>query len=250
MDLGAFIRVAWRFRALLAGGILLATVVAMLSVGRVQLIDGKPAFTFRQPEVWLSTSTVLVTQDGFPWGRAVLDEMIKVDSGTAEPTLVPRFGDQGRYAGLAALYAELAKGDAIQRSVAQRSIPGQRYEPVVVEATGGTPMPLLYFNGYGPSAEAAIDVAKRSSNAFRNFLTEQQTRSGIRRDKRVEVVVTQQAGPPTVFEARSYVRPLFLFLLISMAFLALAFALENFRPRARPELREAPAASDPPARAA
>jgi hypothetical protein len=74
----------------------------------------------------------------------------------------------------------------------------------------------------------------RASKAFRRFLDREQAASGIPSDKRIKVVVTQRATKPELFEKRSLVRPIFLFLLINMGFLALAFALENLRPRRQP----------------
>ena len=131
------------------------------------------------------------------------------------------------------------------------SKPGERYESSVVKSVdSGSSLPMIYMKGYGPSAQAAVDMANRSAEAFRDFLRTEQRESDIPDEKRVEVVVTQRASGAEVFEARSYVRPIFLFLLIMMAVLALAFCLENLRPRTMrppaPDLREA----EPPARAA
>ena len=95
-----------------------------------------------------------------------------------------------------------------------------------------------------------MDVAQRASKAFRNFLDREQAANGIPAEKRIKVVVTQKATSPELFEKRSIVRPIFLFLLINMGFLALAFALENLRPRARPTPQEVGAVDERPARAA
>jgi hypothetical protein len=252
MDLSAYLRVALRYKRLLLVGLLLATAISAYSFLRI----GPDGVSYRQGETYLSASTLFVTQAGFPWGRSVLDEMIRVQSAEGTPdTFVPKYGDPGRYSGLAALYAELAKGDAVQREVMKTSGPGEYYDASVVKSVdAGASLPMIYMKGYGPSAEASIAMANRAADAFREYLADQQGREDIPENKRVEVVVTQRAGGAEVFEARSFVRPIFLFLLISMAFLALAFGLENLRPRG---VKQAPDLPDehevhfePPVRAA
>ena len=74
MDLGRFISVAWRFRGLLAAGLLIATLVSVSALARVSISGGKPTLTYREEESWTSASTLFITQSGFPWGRAILDE--------------------------------------------------------------------------------------------------------------------------------------------------------------------------------
>lgn len=230
MDLGRYLQVMRRFKKLLAIGLVIAVGLAIVSVARVGFDGGKPTFDYRQSESYRSAATLLVTQEGFPYGRAVLDDMVEVDGGGPEPMLVPKFGDAGRYSGLAALYAELAKGDAVARQVMEAAKPGEHYTAEVVkDPQTGAALPLIYLVGYGTSAEAAATVAQRATKAFQSYLGSEQAKSDIPPAKRVEVVVTQKASAPEVFSARSFVRPMFLFVLVVMAFLALAFGLENLR---------------------
>ena len=235
MDLGRFITVAWRFRALLVGGLLIATVVAVSSFARIGLSTSGPTFSYREAESWTSASTLFITQSGFPWGRAILDDVVTIDTPEgSEPMTVPKYGDPGRYSGLAALYAELAKSDGVQAAVMKNSLPGESVEPMVVQSPGSnTALPLMTLKSFGPTPESAQRVAIRASKAFREFLDREQAASGIPESKRVKVVVTQKATNPELFEKRSLVRPIFLFLLINMGFLALAFALHNLQPRGR-----------------
>ncbi|NUT55032.1 MAG: hypothetical protein HOQ03_03480, partial [Thermoleophilia bacterium] len=238
MDLGRFISVAWRFRGILAIGLLTATLVGIVSMARITIGSGGPSLTYRSQESWTSASTLFITQSGFPWGRAILDDMITIDTPGADPVVVPKYGDPGRYSGLAALYAELAKSDGVQAAVMKNSLPGEYVEPMVVQSPGSnTALPLMTLKAFGPTPEAAENVAMRASRAFRQFLDREQASSGIPPEKRIKVVVTQKATTPELFEKRSMVRPIFLFLLINMGFLALAFALENLRPRQQPPQR-------------
>jgi hypothetical protein len=251
MDLGRFLSVAWRFRVLLALGILLATLVSVASLARIGVNGLSPSLTYREQESWTSASTLFITQSGFPWGRAILDDMITIENEGAAPTTVPKYGDPGRYSGLAALYAELAKSDGVQAAVMKNSRPGEFVEPMVVQSPGAnTALPLMTLKAFGPTPESATDVAQRASKAFRQFLDRQQAQNGIAPEERIKVVVTQRATTPELFEKRSYVRPIFLFLLINMGFLALAFALENLRPRALPTPQEVGPVEERPARAA
>ena len=255
MDLGRLLSVVWRFRLLLATGLLLAAVVALASMARISLVGVKPDLSYREQESWTSASTLFITQSGFPWGRAILDDMVKVDTPPgAEPLTVPKYGDPGRYSGLAALYAELAKSDGVQAAIMRNSRPGEFVEPMVVQSPGAnTALPLMTLKAFGPTPESAMDVAQRASKAFRRFLDREQAANGIPADKRIKVVVTQRATNPELFKKRSIVRPVFLFLLINMGFLALAFALENLRPRSRAIPQEVEVENGPverPARAA
>lgn len=230
MDLGRFISVVWRFRLLLGIGVLVATLISVASLARISTAG----LQYREQESWTSASTLFITQSGFPWGRAILDDMITIENEGAPPTMVPKYGDPARYSGLAALYAELAKSDGVQAAVMKDSQPGEFVEPMVVQSPGAnTALPLMTLKAFGPTPESAQNVAIRASRAFRNFLDRQQAMSGIPSDERVKVVVTQKATIPELFEKRSLVRPIFFFLLINMGFLAFAFALENLRPRAR-----------------
>lgn len=232
MDLRRFIAVVWRFRLLLALGLLLAVVLAMMSMVRVVVDGGTPKVVHRQSNTWLSASTLLVTQSGFPWGRAILDETIKGSDGAGEPGEIARFADPARYSGLAALYSRLAKADEVQAEVQRGSSTGQYYDTEVVkDANSQAVLPMIYIKGYGRTPQAAEDVANRASLVFRRYLRELQNESNILPEKRVVVSVTQKAGATELFDKRSSVRPIMLFLLVMLGFLALAFTLENLRPR-------------------
>jgi hypothetical protein len=246
MDLGRFISVVWRFRLLLAAGLLLASLISITSLARITT-DG---ITYRQQESWTSASVLFITQDGFPWGRAILDDMITIENEGAPPTQLPKYGDPARYSNLASLYAELAKSDGVQAAVMKDSQPGEFVEPMVVSSPGSsTALPLMTLKAFGPTPESAANTAQRSSKAFRQYLDKQQAANGIPPNERIQVVVTQKATTPELFEGRSYVRPIFFFLLINMGFLALAFALENLRPRAIPAPQQVESV-ERPARAA
>ncbi len=241
MDIARFVQVVWRFKLLLAVGMVLAVATAIYSAFTVSM-SGGPKLAYKSQETWLSASSVLVTQAGFPWGRATLDDTIVLPPPAAgeKSQVVPRFSDPGRFSGLAALYSQLAKADAVVGRVKAKSGPFEYYDAEVVKASdGSTALPMIYIKGYGPSQKASEHVANLATEEFRRYLEESQTKSRIADDKRVEVLVTQRATNAEIFEKRSLVRPIMMFLLISMGFLALAFGLENLRPRT-PRASKAP----------
>ena len=143
-------------------------------------------------ETWLSASTLLVTQAGFPWGRAILDEMCRRRQRAAgKDEIVPRFGDPGRYSGLAALYAELAKGDAVQAKVkgirARRVLRGE-----VVRCRARACAADDLHQGLRAVAECR-DRRSPTAPARRSSTTSNAAgREPDRDDKRVEVTVTQR----------------------------------------------------------
>jgi hypothetical protein len=231
VDFAVYLRVLWRFRLLVLAGATAALGLALLSVVRVDFDGIPPKLEYRDHEVWSSSATLFVTQEGFPWGRAILDETVKVEGQSGEAAYVPRYGDGGRYSGLAQLYVELAKSDAVRLAVLRNSPPGSSYQPDVVKsADGGTVLPLIYMTGFAPTPRAARATATVATRAFRRFLALEQERNRIPDDKRVSVAVTSAPGPAAVFEARSYTRQIFVFLLVFGAVIALAFVLENVRP--------------------
>lgn len=224
----------WRFRLIVVIGVLLGAALALASFARIEFVDGKPRLSARAPEVWLSASTLFVTQDGFPWGRTIFDETLTIEGAGGEETVIPRFGEPGRYSGLATLYVELAKSDTVRRAFRASAPPGVTYQPDVVKSSdGGSVLPMIYMKGYGPSPELAEGAANIAAEQFQRYLSEEQARANIAEDRRVEVVITSRAIPAQIVEPRSVVRPIFLLLLVLMATVGLVFMLENLRPRVR-----------------
>jgi hypothetical protein len=232
VDFAVYLRVLWRFKALMLAGAAAALGLALLSVVRVGFDGGVPKLQYRDQEVYASSATLFVTQEGFPWGRAILDDTLKVQGQDGMPSYIPRYGDSGRYSGLAQLYVELAKSDAVRIAVLRHSPRGSSYQPDVVKsADGGTVLPLIYMTGFGTTPQAARATARTATQAFRNFLAQEQERNLIPAEKRVFVNVMSEPNRAWVFTPRSYTRQIFVFLLVFGAVIALAFVLENVRPQ-------------------
>ena len=107
MDLSLYLRTFWRFRLLVVFGFLLAVVLGLFSFVKVDFGNGFDV-SYCDSEQWGSSSSVFVTQEGFPLGRSIYDEVVPVEPGSADPngtSYVPRYADPSRFSSYANLYA-------------------------------------------------------------------------------------------------------------------------------------------------
>jgi hypothetical protein len=222
VDLGVFFRVIWRFKVVVAIGFVLALALATLSLARVDFKGGSPSLSYRQQEQWQSYTTLIISPRGFPWGRSVFS----LDF------------DPSRYATLATIYSNLAQSDAVKRimvrdwNVRQGAIQAQ---PVLASANNSSapPLPLMTIAATTSSARSSAQVAERATSAFLDFLRAEQSTNGIPKNKRVVVEEIKHATPPLLLKGRSKTTPVAVFLAVMIAFIGLAFVLENLRPRVR-----------------
>jgi len=219
VDLSLYFRVFWRFRFLVAAGLLLAIALSFLSFVRVDL-NGSTALRYREPEKWTSSTTLLVQPPGFTWGEVSSADLSVVNT----------------YGSLALLYAKLATSDAVKRIVLR----GGPIKPATIDATyvsqtpadpNGAPLPLISISATAPSPQRAVSAVSRQTAAFVSYLSDQQAQHGIRPGKRVRVSLIQQAQPAELIKGRSKTLPIVVFLTVMLAVIGLAFMLENLRPR-------------------
>lgn len=226
MDLQLVARVVWRFRLLVAMGLLLAVTLAALSVLRV----GPDGVAYRESELYASSSRLLVTQRGFPWGRAVPEQT----GATAEEQarqLGVQFANPDRFISLAVLYAQLATSDAI-RDVMLKTGPivGEILASPVV-AQNNVSLPLIDIVGVAPDPIGAIKLGERATQALSAYLERQQNANHVPRENRIVVQVLSRPQPPQLFQGRSFTLSIVVFLTTLIATIGLAFVLENVRPR-------------------
>lgn len=233
MDLALHLRVLWRFRYLVLCGILLATCLSFLTFVRVSISEGSINIGYRQSEVWKSSVTLFLTQDGFPWGRA-FQGYLPADVDKGQPP-VP-IGDTNRLSSLATLYAQLASSDAVRR-IMLRDGPLRGGVSATTLAPSlnysGPPLPLISIEANGPTPTDAVHVARRGTAAFLTYLDEQQSDAGIPRRERVIVQVIQRPAGAALVEGRRKTLPMIVFMTTMLAVFGLAFVLENLRPRMR-----------------
>jgi hypothetical protein len=237
MDLQLYIRVIWRFRFLVLGGLILALLLAFASIARFSF-DGGPSVTFREKEQWVSVGTMLVTEPGFPLGRSVFEEKVP-PVGTDKPqTYTPENAPSGRFIELANTYPELVTGDDVREIMLRDGPVRGLVEATALVASNGSDaaLPMLSIRGIASTPEGAMVVAQRANKAFQEYLAGQQARGRIPSDERAVLTQVRAPSPATtvLLEGRSKTVPIVVFLTVMLAILGLAFILENLRPRARP----------------
>ena len=232
MDFRLYAQVLWRFKLIVLLGLLLAMSLALLSVVRVSS-DG---FTYRQAELWSSTTRLSVTQEGFPWGRLYAAEPTG-DELTSPGEEAARLGipiaDPQRFNNLAVLFAQLTTSDPVRR-VIRRSGPikGQLIaNPLVAGGDIKIQLPLIDMMAISDSPLGAVTLAERGANALQRYLSQQQRAGKVPRADRVVIEQVVSPTPPSVFRPRSKTMPIVIFLAVMLGTVGLAFLLENVRPR-------------------
>lgn len=237
MDLGVYLRTLWRFRLLVACGVLLAATLAFLSFVKVDPSNGF-TLSYRDSEQWSSTAQVFVTQEGFPLGRSIYDEVIPVGpTGTdADATsYVPRYADPSRFASYANLYARLVGSDLLQREMERdRPLRGTVGASAGVDPRNpGIVLPIVEIQGLATTATDARDTAARATRALLDYVRQEQAAADIAPSRRIILRVLDNPTPPALVAGRKMTRPVFVFLAMMIALTALIFVLENLRPRVR-----------------
>lgn len=212
-----YIRVIWRFRILVAVGLLLALLLSFLSFVRVSFEGGTPKFAYRQSESWQSHTAFVLTGPGFAVGD--------LRGGSGSPLDL---------AGLAAFYARMAQSDDVQR-ILLRSGPAKG----VMDAQPGVDrtttfrgaLPFISIIGTAQKPSDAVYIARRGARAFQQYLVTRQETAGIPAAQRVQLRVINAALGATLIEPRKKTLPIVIFVTIMMAAIGLAFVFENLRPR-------------------
>ena len=201
--------------------------MAVLAYGTPRLDDGKPSLSPRGGQTWRSETILFITQEGFPWGRAVPQYRPSNQGRPAVP-----IGDQDRLASLAALYAQLAGSDFVRR-IATRKGPLRAEistEPVTyVSAQFSFPqvLPLIKIAATASSPRVARNGAVRVSNAFRAYVRGQQAQARIPNADRVLVSVAERPQDAELIVARSKILPVVVFIAVIALVFGLALVLDN-----------------------
>jgi hypothetical protein len=217
VDLQLYARVLWRFRVVVAAGLVLALALAFFSYVSFGFSKG---FQYRQSQEWLSSTTLLVTQQGAPELRTV--------PGDPETGV---YADSSRLAGLAALYATLVDSDGVRALMADKNPPPGRIVASPVTTQDGLSLPLITLEALAATPAGALQLAQVQASSFIDFIEREQGAENIASKDRVEVKVVSQPTPPFVFTPRSKAVPIVIFLSVLVATFALVFVLENLRPR-------------------
>ena len=201
-------------------GIVLCVLAALFVYGRPGW-NGGPTMTARTPQVWKAASTLLLTQEGFPAGRA---------NGTS--------GDQSRLSNLAVLYSELAVSDRVRAyAEARRKIRGDiAAEPVIYNiGQFSTPvvLPMVRISVTAPTASEALRGSTQVADALQRYVTSGQAEAKIRPGDRV-VIQTSRSGrlpgsAPFLVSGPSKAVPIVVLALLTGLLLMAVFAYDNYR---------------------
>jgi hypothetical protein len=222
VDIGLYGRVLWRFRFIVACGLILAAALSVFSIAKVT----PQGLRYRKPVIWQSQTTMLLTQRGFPEGRALFPPG---QQGKPYP-----FADPNRFSSLTDLYSQLANSDPVKLLMKRKGAPhDETIAASTVQSTTspGTPLPVIALYGAGFSPAHAVDAVKRGLGAFLTFMADRQQKAGIPDAQRVQLSTLQAATPALAVRPRKKTLPIVIFVAILSAAIALAFILENLRPR-------------------
>jgi hypothetical protein len=236
MDLNQYLRVFGRHRVIVACGVLLATALALLTFVKVDPANGFK-LSYRGTELWSSGATVFDTQQGFPLGRSIYDEVVPVNS-PGDTTYVPRYADPSRFSSYAQLYAQLTSSDLLRRQMPRNAPPPGRVSATaaVDPRNPGLVLPLVQIQGTGPTTQDAKQATNWATNALLTYIQQQQTANKIAPGKRVILRILDNPSTPTLLAGRSKTRPAFVFIAVLTACAALIFTLDNLKrqPHAKP----------------
>jgi hypothetical protein len=225
VDLELYLRVLWRFRLIVAFGLLLAVSLTVLSFARVGFSQLPPTFSYRQAQEWQSTSTLLIRGSDFPF-----------HSGSSGPATS---GSSVDPASLAMIAAQYATSDGVRALVRQSG----RFDGKIIAAPGqdtsGRMLPYLNLAVVADAPAKAQLLNGRAVSALLSYFESQQVARGVSPKRIVGLQVLNHAMAPKVFQKRSKTLPGVVFVTVMTAVLGLVFVLENFRSRVRP-VRELP----------
>lgn len=234
MDFRLYARVLWRFRLIVAMGLVLGLAAAALSLLRVST-DG---FSYRQPELWSSTTRLGVTQNGFPWGRLFAQSPLPQDqaptTGEREATRGIPIADPNRFNTLAVLYAELATSDPVLNLMRRDGpIRGKIVAVPLRDPESGTMLPLIDLTTISTWPQGAVDLAERSAKALDTYVQEQQQANDVPSSDRALVQVVERPKTAEIFQPRPKTLAVVVFFVVMLATVGLVFLLESLRPRER-----------------
>jgi hypothetical protein len=233
MNLIRHFQVLKRGRAVIAAGLLVAIAVAGLATFRVAF-DGGPQLAFRKPETWSSTTKLLLTQPGFPWGRSVLPAGATPADAQSQPVTGGKddlqFADPSRLAYLAWIYSHFLMGDEVRTMIKDKPA-DMDIEAGPLSAGGSLSAASLPIIGLTTTAHTANEARHLNDEvhlALEDYLTRQQRESHTPVSDRV-VISTVDRPAPIRLKGHSINLGVMAFLLIMVAAVSLVYLLENLR---------------------
>jgi hypothetical protein len=234
MDLDRHLTVLWERRAIVIAGVVLGLVTALLAAYEPSADGLEP----RGSEEWSSSSKLLVTPQGFPWGRVTSPGPAQPGVTTSPEALSDRatasdpYGDipldPARLTNLAQVYSVMASSDRVRRMVPGYP-PAKKIQAIPVDPTGRGDqlLPVFQLTTTAGSATAARARNRQTAEALRQTIRTEQRQSGTPDKDRVHLQVLERAGSPELVSGRSWLASLLAFALCVGAAIALAHLLEG-----------------------
>ncbi len=231
MDFKLFLEVIKRYKRMVILGTVLAVVLSMLSYGRPGLEGGKPTIIPRGSEVWQGQAELLISQEGFPYGRAV--QQVEPGRGTVPSQTI---GDFSYMASLSSVYAALANGNAVQHQAAREaSVPlcpsirpcGAVEAAEVDDLSDGVPLPLITLTSSAPTSVDAAKLATATIAVLQSMITQQEAAAGTAVEQRVQLQTLKSGVPATLTQGHSKSIPMLVLFAVLAATIGLAFIRNN-----------------------
>jgi hypothetical protein len=228
MNLRRHLSILWRFRFIVAGGVVLGIALGVLALFQVN----SNGLAWRAEQTWESRSTLYVTQPGFPDGRVVLGTGTPGVPEEQQPNKGEQFADPSRFANLAVVYSSFIQSDRVRAMMKPTPAPGQitmNPVPAAMNSTQTLPIVTLSTNAKDPATAKQLNAS--AIEALNAFLQDEQERNKISPDNRVRVEVLNPPSKAGILIGRSKTPGIVAFILCVSGALALAYCLDNLRPR-------------------
>jgi hypothetical protein len=234
VDLSQHLRVISRWRKVILASVFLGLILAALLTFKPPT-SGK--FEWRRPEKWASTSRILVTQSGFPWGRTTLPGSTAAADGAdlsdplttkkADPN-APDYADPGRLSLLAIIYSFISQSNTIGEIGAAKLPPGGTVSAIPLEnqRAGALPLIELTTTGYTQAAANALNVER--AHALARYLERQQDVNDVAPGQRVKLAVLNRPEA-TMTSSHGMVLGVAMLFLVVAAGVAASYMLESLR---------------------
>jgi hypothetical protein len=252
MDLRLHLMVLWRFRVLICAGIVVGALLALLALYSPHAANGL-SLTPREPSVWVSSTKLLVTQAGFPWGRSVLPGVDPsappvADDDSESSRSGTRYAEPARLSYLANIYSHFLTSDEVLTLIPDPP-PGMSISAQPVRAGGSLSagqLPLIALDAAASSAQGAGDLSRKATAALERYIHSSQTAEKVPDGQRVVVRVMDNTAAPVQLQGLPMSKAFVAFSVALALAVALAYVLENLRPRTAGEFRhDGPASMAP-----
>lgn len=240
MNLARHAAVLWRFRPVAIIGIGLGVLLAIMASYQVTL-SGGPSLTPRGVEEWTATSSILVTQPGFPEGRVTLptDQVDNARTTSGQPASgansAPKdqveFADPARLASLADLYSKFLVSDQVRARAPQHPARALISASPFAASQGGLILPVIQMQAKADTAPGAEKLNRDMFKALGDVLAEQQRSNHISVSRRVELQMLDAPDKPILTAGRKHTMAILVFLMCLIGTVAVAHLLAGVRDR-------------------